>query len=325
MQNLPKNFREKLENIFSKNELEIIKKWFSLKKRPTTFRVNTLKSTNEKIETFLKDKNIDFEKIPYLSNWYKLINWIEKDLWDLDIFTEWKIYIQWITSQFIWEVIKNDIKNQDIKVLDLTASPWGKTSHISAILKNNWEIIANELNAIRLEKLNFTIKRQWCLNVKTIKWDAKNLKNNFESWYFDIIIADLPCSAEWRVNLNNEKSYAFLEKEGVNNKNYKTQKEILENSISLLKKGWILIYSTCTIDPRENEWIVHFLLSNYKNLEIEDINSIFKDNNIKKYIKSWIKSFDKYIYNSLVSKSIRILPSEETEWFFIAKFKKIEI
>lgn len=321
---LPKKFIEKLEKIYSQDDLKIIKSWFSIEKRQVSFRVNTLKSTNEEIEQILKEKNIKFEKISYLSNWYKLVDWKEKDLWDLDIFTQGKIYMQWITSQLIWEVLINDIKNQDIKVLDLTAAPGWKTSHISAILENNWEIIANELNAIRLEKLNFTIKRQSCENVKVIKWDAKNLKNQFEKWFFDIIIADLPCSAEWRVNLQSEKSYAFLEKEGVNTKNYKIQKEILKETVDLLKEGWVLIYSTCTLDPRENEWIVHFLVSNFKNLKTEDISNSFEDKNIKKYIRNGIKSFETYIYSKEVEKSIRILPSIDTEWFFITKFKKYE-
>lgn len=331
---LPKNFREKLEKIFSKEDLKIIEKWFWVEKRPTTFRVNTLKSSNEEIEKILQEKNIKFEKIPYLSNGYKLLEWKEKDLWNLDIFKDGKIYLQGITSQFIWEVVlktsplapllvwEGNLDN--IKVLDLTAAPGGKTSHISAILENNWEIIANELNAIRMKKLEFTIKRQWCLNVKTIKWDARNLKNSFENWYFDIIIADLPCSAEWRVNFHNEKSYGFLEKDWINNKNYTIQKDILKETIDLLKDWWTLIYSTCTLDPKENEGIVHFLVSNFKNLKTENIENIFEDKNIKKYIRNGIKSFEKYIYSKEVEKSIRILPSEETEWFFITKFKKNE-
>lgn len=325
LQKLPKQFLEKIKTIFSKEELQIITKWYSLEKRPVTFRVNTLKSSNEEIENILREKNILFKKIPYLSNGYKLLEWKEKVLWDVKIFSEGKIYLQWITSQFIWEVIQNELKNTDVKVLDVTAAPGGKTSHISAILENNWEIVANELNAIRLEKLNFTIKRQGCMNVTVVKWDAKNLKNLYEVWYFDIIIADLPCSAEWRVNLNNEKTYGFLEKTWVNESNYKIQKDILKETIELLKVWWTLIYSTCTLDPRENEWIVHFLLSNYKNIQIQTIENIFEDENIKKYVKPGVKSFEKYIYSNEVVKSVRILPSEETEWFFIAQLKKIEI
>lgn len=322
---LPKNYNEKLQKIFSKAELEIIKSGYTCPKRNVSFRVNTLKATNEEIETVLKEKNIAFEKVPYLTNGYILKNGIERDLWDLKIFTQGKIYLQGITSQLIGEVLKNEITSQDIKVLDLTAAPGGKTSHICAILENNGEIVANELNAIRLEKLNFTIKRQGCQNVQVIKGDARNLPNTFEKWHFDIIIADLPCSAEGRVNASNEKSYAFLAKDWVNTQNYKIQKDILKNTVELLKDGGILLYSTCTLDPRENEGIVHFLLSNFKSLKIESLGNILEHPSIAKYVRNGLKTFETYIYSSWVVEAKRILPSPETEWFFIAKLRKYDL
>jgi 16S rRNA C967 or C1407 C5-methylase (RsmB/RsmF family) len=247
----------------------------------------------------------------------------EKILWEQSIFTQWKIYLQWITSQLIGELLKNELQNHLIKVLDLTAAPGWKTSHISALLQNNWEIVANELSMVRMEKLKFTLARQGCKNVITLKWDAKDLKNQYQNWYFDIIIADLPCSAEGRINLHNEKSYAFLEKPNIHEKNYQIQKDILKETVSLLKSWWTLMYSTCTCDPRENEWIVHFLLSNYKDLYMENIHDIFQNTSLWKYIRPWLKSFWKYIYSNETPKSIRIIPNEETEWFFIAKFKKM--
>lgn len=325
---LPQSFIKKLQDIYSIKELEIIEKWFNKIKRPTTFRVNTLKASNEEIEEFLNKKNLKFEKISYLENGYKLIDWIEKDLWDLKIFKEWKIYLQWITSQLVWEILKDFsklslVEKVNLKILDLTASPWWKSAHLSSILNNKWTIYANELNTIRYDKLKFTIERQWCENIELLKKDANNLKDELEEDFFDIIIADLPCSAEWRINFSKEKSYKYLEKPWVNKKNYLQQKDILKNNIALLKTWWVLIYSTCTIDPLENEWIVHFLLSNNKNLVLEDISNYFQDENIKKYIKNWLKSFDKSIYQKDSQKTIRIIPSVETEWFFIAKFKKV--
>lgn len=323
LKNLPKTTQEKLKNIYSPEEWEIVIQGFSQEKRPTTLRVNTLKSSNEEIESILQEKNIHFEKIPYLSNGYKLSEAKEKDLWDLDIFTSGKIYLQWITSQLTWEIIAKDIKNQDIKVLDLTAAPGGKTSHISALLENNGEIFANELQMVRREKLKFTIERQWCTNVQIIAGDAKELKNKFEKEYFDIIIADLPCSAEGRINFHHEKSYKFLEIPGMNKKNYALQKEILKSNIELLKTGGILLYSTCTLDPLENEWILHFLISNFKNLEIQEIDEYFSEKSIQTISKKWLKSYENYIFNKEVQKAFRILPSTDTEWFFIAKLKKI--
>ena len=140
-----------------------------------------------------------------------------------------------------------DIKEND-KILDITAAPGGKTSQTAAKLRNTWEIIANDNNAIRIDKLNFTINRQWCTNVEVVKNDARNIWTNNPKYidYFDKIIADLPCSAEWKFNLNNEKSYAYWSQDIVN-KNYKLQKEIIQNTIELLKDNWELVYSTCTI------------------------------------------------------------------------------
>ena len=87
----------------------------------------------------------------------------------------------------------------------------------------------------------------------------------------------------------------------------------------MLKVWWTLMYSTCTLAPEENEAVVHMILSLYPSLEIQEIDI---DN---KNIKKWILWFWKHVYRKDVAKSIRILPSEETEWFFIAKFKKIKI
>jgi 16S rRNA C967 or C1407 C5-methylase (RsmB/RsmF family) len=137
-----------------------------------------------------------------------------------------------------------------------------------------------------------------------------------------VIIADLPCSAEWRINLEKEKSYKFLEKPGLNKINYKIQQEILKNNIWLLKQNWQLIYSTCTLDPRENEGIVHYLLSNFPELELQDISEFFKQKWLKEISKAWIKNYDKLIFRKEIINSYRILPSSTTEWFFVAKFVK---
>lgn len=321
------DFLEKLKLIYTKEELEIIEKGFSTSDRKTTFRINTLKSTQKEVLEVLKKHGLEVEKIAYLSDWYILLNGREKDLWNLDIFTSGKIYMQSISSQLVWEVVKKSIEDSDkwlddLKVLDLTAAPWAKTSQISAIMQNKWKIVANELNKIRVDKLKFTLNRQWCKNVEIIEWDAIKLKKLYTAWYFDIIVADLPCSAEWRINFSREKSYSFLDKPGLNKINYKRQADIIKNNIDLLKEWWTLIYSTCTLDPQENEWILHFLLSNFPNLQIEDISDVFNNESIKKYTKPWIKSYKKYIYRNEVQNWLRILPSEETEGFFIAKIVK---
>ncbi len=233
------------------------------------------------------------------------------------------MYMQSISSQLPVDLL--DIADFH-KVLDITAAPGWKTSQASALLKNTWEVIANDNNSIRIDKLNFTLNRQGCKNVAVIKTDARliakkngdNEENNWYINYFNHIIADLPCSAEWKINLNKEKSYWYWNM-WVVKRNFKLQKEILNSIMPMLRVWGTLMYSTCTLAPEENEAVVHMMLSNYPELQIEEINIDYDK------IKKWISGFWKHVYRKDVTKSLRILPSEETEWFFIAKFKKIAL
>lgn len=310
---LDKRFWQRMENIYPSIDIDIIKKWFNSKKRKVSFRINRLKTDWDDVLDVLKEIWLSYSKVDYLDDAYILDNWTEKDLWDLSIFKDWKIYLQSIASQIPVNFL--DLKNGD-NVLDVTAAPWSKTSQIASILDNSWEIIANDNNAIRIDKLKFTLERQWVKNTKVIKTDATKLSLIYKEYSFDKIVADLPCSAEWRINLNNEKSYSFWNEANIK-RNYIVQKEILKNIVNLLKVGWILVYSTCTIAPEENEAIVHFLLSNFKCLEIEPITLDYK------YIRKWVTKFWDKVYNKKVENSLRCLPSEDTEWFFVAKFRKI--
>ncbi len=315
IKNINNDFIKKLEKIYSPEDIKICNDWFNTQRRKTSFRINNLKKDSLKVTLdFLENNQIKYKKISWLKNTYIIESWDEKILWNSKIIKEWYIYIQSISSQIPVEIA--DIKDNS-KVLDLTAAPGGKTSQIADKMNNSWEIIANELNSIRIEKLKFTLDRQWVKNTKIIKNDARNiLRNNPEyNEYFDYIIADLPCSAEWKFNTNIEKSFAYWSPEIVK-KNYKLQKQIIKNSIELLKKWWELVYSTCTISPEENEDICHMILCNYPEMEIVDIKLDYK------YKREWLTKFENKFFKKDLNKSIRILPSEESEWFFVAKFKK---
>ena len=309
---LDNKFYERLEKIYSKEDIKIIKSSFETKKREVSFRINTLKSNKQEIETFLWENNFKFKKVSFLPDSYILPEIIEKDIWNTSIYKDWKIYLQSISSQIPSTLL--ELKEND-RVLDITAAPWSKTTQISALLKNTWEIVACEQNMIRMEKLKYNIKKLWCTNITTFKWDARKLQNFYKKESFDSILADLPCSWEWRINLNNPKTYSFWNEPNIK-RNYLLQKDIIKNTIFLLKPGWVFVYSTCTMSPEENEWIVHYILSNFKDMELDDINLEYK------YFRPWIKKFDKYVYQNDIIKTIRSIPSEESEWFFVAKFKK---
>lgn len=315
MKKINENFTKKLKEIYSKEDIEICEKWFNTEKRKVCFRVNTLKSDVQTVLKELEENWLKVEKIDFLENSFFLVSGTEKDLWNLKIFEKGFIYMQWISSQ-IPAIVLNPKENK--KILDLTAAPWAKTSQLASIVKNTWEIIANDNNAIRIEKLNFTLKRQWVKNTEIIKTDARKVLEKSPRFieYFDYIVADLPCSAEWKFNFNIEKSFWYWD-EKTNKRNYRLQKDIVQWSLSMLKIWWELVYSTCTISPEENEALVHTILCNNENIELIDFNIDYK------YARSWILEYWKQKYKKEISKTKRILPSEESEWFYIAKFKRI--
>lgn len=292
---------------------------FTLKKRPVSFRVNSLKSDTQKIFQSLESANIKYSLLDFPKGCFLLDKrHSESDIWNLDIYKNGEIYMQNISSQvpvhFFWNA-----DSSKLKILDACAAPGWKTSQLSALYPDA-EIYAFEPHKIRYEKMLYNFKKLWCNNISAVHDEIRNIWN-YVSWteYFDMILVDAPCSSEWSLSLHNTK---FLESWDISHikKNYKRQKYILSDVLPYLKNQWELIYSTCTIAPEENEAVVHFALCNYPELELQKLD--FRENKYINFSPS-LKSFEKLIFKSEISeKTLRVIPSEYSEGFFIAKFKK---
>ena len=150
---------KKLEEIHTKDELKKIEKGFKTEKRKPTFRINTIKANKEKTIENLIENGLKISKIDYLDNAYVLDEWSEKDLWSTGAFKAGYIYMQGISSMIPSLLFHFEVDSSDIKVLDLTAAPWSKTSQLSMLMNNKGQINACDNNEIRVDKLKFTIKR----------------------------------------------------------------------------------------------------------------------------------------------------------------------
>ena len=96
-----------------------------------------------------------------------------------------------------------------------------------------------------------------------------------------------------------------------------TQKQLIETGFNLLKENGTLVYSTCSLEPEENEGVVDFLLKKYENARLEDIKL-----NIKRSLA--ILEFENKEYSEELKKCLRIWPQDnDTEGFFVAKIRKI--
>lgn len=165
-----------------------------------------------------------------------------------------------------------DKETRPLKVLDLCASPGGKTGQIACRVSADSLVVSNEIVKSRADVLYSNIERQGFKNVIVTNEEPKNLLA-FEN-FFDYVFVDAPCSGEGMFRKNPETIAEWSED------NVKMcasrQKEILEVAEKLVVPGGKLIYSTCTFSLEEDEEIVEFLV-NEKNFELLDVSKEIKD------------------------------------------------
>jgi len=309
--------------LYTKEEMIFLEDALKQVKRPTSFRINTLKSTLWKVEEELHKAHIWYELCSIIPNSIILRNTDdEKELRTLDIYKNGEIYIQGISSQIPVMYFQRPISSEtNLKILDACAAPWWKTSQLAGIFPNA-DIWAFEANKIRFEKMQYNLKKLWVCDIKNIYDSIENIWNHISKFeYFDIILIDAPCSWEWSISYHNTK---FLDNWSQSHikKNYTRQKIICDTVIPYLKTGWEMIYSTCTLAPEENEAVIHYLLCKYPILSLEKLD--FNKNKYIKYKKA-LKSFWKYIFrNEIADSTLRVIPSKFSEGFYIAKLKKCE-
>ncbi len=237
----------------------------SFNKRPTIdLRINPLKAKVDEILLALKKENIEASEIKDLKNGIELKT-KSRSIKNLPGYKEGKWIIQDRSSQWVATLL--DPQKGD-KILDACAAPGSKTTHLAEMIEDKGEIWAFDRSEIRLKILNENLNRLNIKSVKVHKEDSTNLINlkpdlNF---YFDKILIDAPCSgigtfarnpdARWSLNENKIDQLILL------------QEKLLNSIFPLLKKTGKLVYSTCTICPRENNLLIKKFLKNNHNINL---------------------------------------------------------
>ncbi|MBU2499453.1 MAG: RsmB/NOP family class I SAM-dependent RNA methyltransferase, partial [Proteobacteria bacterium] len=142
-------------------------------------------------------------------------------------------------------------------VLDMCASPGGKTSHLAQLMNNTGLIIANELYPKRQIPLAHTVGRLGVLNTMITTYQAQEFPLRTR---FDYVLADVPCSGEGR--LRSKGGVPWYGSERGKGRLLRLQKRSIIRGFDLLKDGGEMVYATCTYNPEENEAVVDFLLKN---------------------------------------------------------------
>lgn len=250
----PKWLIDKLIKQFGSDNTESLLK-ANQKVEYETVRVNTLKtSKNEILSKFANCKEGKLPDILYTND--------IKELLHSEEFKKGLITFQDEAPALVAYLLKPE---EGQKILDICAAPGGKTTHIAQIVKDNAEITAMDLHEHRGKLIEETAKRLGINSIKVKIHDATNFIPEFEE-KFDRIVADVPCSGLGVIRKKPDIKLRIKESD-IDEIN-EIQKKILENAGKYLKKGGLLVYSTCTIISKENEETVKWFLDRNKNFEI---------------------------------------------------------
>lgn len=308
---LPELFLKRLRQIVPSSKWDAIANTFA-EAKPATFRVNTLKTTSSEVKRTLEEKNFWLAAIPWFGDAFLLRKGRQKELEETEIYQEGHIYLQSLSSMIPPLILE---PKPGESILDLTAAPGGKTAQMACLMKNEGRIVANESNKVRYEKLKSNLKTQGAQNAEAVLSYGESFGNKFPET-FDRVLVDAPCSAEGRFLASEPPTYRYWNLDVVK-ENAKLQKKLLISGLKALKLGGVLVYSTCTFAPEENEEVVDSALQSMSGLiELETIQWSVPNQN------SGLVKWQGRALDSSLRKTLRILPTPEMEGFYAARIRK---
>ena len=252
----------------------------------------------------LEDKNIEV-KSGLLKDFLILEN--AKNIENIEEFKQGYFTIQDETAGLI--PIMLDPKETDV-ILDSCSSPGGKTTYLSEMMDNKGKIEAWDIHEHRTKLVENTAKRLGVTNIEAKVNDATIYNENYKE-KFDKILLDVPCLG---LGVLKRKPDIKWQKQKQDIKEItKTQKQILETCSQYLKKGGVLVYSTCSILKEENEDIIEEFLKKHKDFKIEKLNI---EKNKRIINQEFFKKFNRN------NEYLQVYQNEKTDGFFICKLVK---
>ncbi len=275
-----------------------------------SIRVNTLKKPVTEVRPRLEKQGWKLTQVP----WCKTGFWLEHSAGRLDIgntleHTLGYHYVQEAASMLPPEVM--DIKDGQL-VLDMCASPGSKSTQIAQLLNGTGLVVCNDITGKRLKPLGLNIQRMGAVNAVVTRGDGRRFSKIGR--VFDRVLADAPCSGTGAIR----KSLGTLIMWNPNaiRRLSRLQLSLLESGYNCLKPGGIIVYSTCTLEPEENEGVVSAFLARNDDAEMLPIELPITRS-------PPITEFAGKVFHKDVKHCLRIWPQDnDTEGFFVAKVRK---
>ncbi|NMA65925.1 MAG: NOL1/NOP2/sun family putative RNA methylase [Clostridiaceae bacterium] len=259
---LPGFFEDNFKKLMSQQEYDKFIDSFD-EPRNSGFRVNTLKTS---VDECLNVLNIDPDPIPWEPQGFyyhvKEISLGKHPLYHAGLY-----YIQEPSAMMPANAL---MPKPGEKVLDLCAAPGGKTVQIGNKMNNQGLLVTNDISPKRVKALVKNVELMGLSNTFVVNESPKRLAEIYPE-FFDRILLDVPCSGEGMFRKDREavRSYnKFKSEECV-----VLQREIFDSAFAMLKPGGVIVYSTCTFNPDENERNIEYFINKY-DLEVDKIEPV---------------------------------------------------
>ena len=299
---LPQNFKDKMKNLL-KDEFDDFLKGYD-KDNFYSLRINTLKA---KADDVLERNLFDFSPVKWCPTGYYYPG--NQRPGRHSYHHAGVFYIQEASAMAVVECA--DIQHGE-KVLDLCAAPGGKSTQIAAKLGGTGLQISNEIVPNRAKILSQNIERMGVKNAIVTNESPEKLEKVFPA-FFDKIIVDAPCSGEgmFRKDPAVANEWSLSQVEVCANR----QNHILESAHKMLAENGVMVYSTCTFSPEENEIAVQKFIDKHPEYVLikPDVHRFFSAG-----VPQWADSD-----NADLCKTMRLFPHKiDGEGHFIAVLKK---
>ena len=314
IQNLMREFSykqymiERYLKLFGKDQIRKFLEGNNRKLIPS-IKVNTLKITKEALKEKLVKKGFELISISLVPDAF----YVKKAPFSIGATTEYLLgyyYIQGV-APMLPSLLLNTT-SEDI-VVDMCAAPGGKTINLAQTMNDGGVILALDLNRQRMKSLRSNISRCGVRNVIAIRMDAGDLPD-LHVKNISKILLDAPCTGSGLIPIDPRRKTS---------RDYEDirfcstiQTKLLRAGIKCLSTGGELVYSTCSIEPEENEFIIDNVLKE-SNIEIMDLDMRIGEPGL-------VKIFGRELSAEL-KKARRFYPyTQNTEGFFVCKMRKVD-
>ena len=247
---------------YGEDTVEVMLKDFQTEK-PVTIRCITSIISPEDLLKELEGEGVKVERHPYVETGFYISGY--DYLGSLNSFNEGHFVVQDVSSMMVG--VLAGIKEGD-NIIDVCAAPGGKALHMADLLNGTGHVSARDLTEYKVSMIDENIERLGFNNVDAEVKDAA-VKYEEDVKTADIVIADLPCSGLGVLGKKADLKYKTLESDPEELSSI--QKSILSSVCDYVKEGGVLMYSTCTVHPYENEDNVRWFLKEHPEFEIENL------------------------------------------------------